>query len=52
MGKKKIENKEVYNHQDLEDDVLVVDAFIHGEYKSMYLMDCWMKLKEHLLAEG
>ena len=33
---------------DILDSVEVVEAFINGEYKSIYLMDSWMKIREYI----
>ena len=39
------ETKEV-NH--ILDDVEVVEAFINGDYKSIYLMDAWMNIRNYI----
>ena len=34
--------------ENILDSVEVVEAFINGEYKSIYLMDNWMKIREYI----
>lgn len=43
MNKKK--EKEFVQHE-MQEAVDVIDAYINNQYKSIYLVDAWMKLKE------
>ena len=35
-----------FSKRNIEEAIMVVEAYINNEYKSMYLMDAWIKLKE------
>ena len=34
--------------ENILDAVEVVEAFINGEYKSIYLMDSWMQIRDYI----
>lgn len=41
-------NNVTIDRREVEEAVGIVNAFIHGEYKSIYLMDSWAKIMEAL----
>ena len=47
MPKKNVVKTET-SKQDIQEAVDIVGAFLDGRYKSMYLMDAWVKIREIL----
>lgn len=45
---RKTKKNDELEKREINDAMEAVEAYITGEYKSMYLMDAWMKIKEYL----
>lgn len=45
--RKKEKDIQIANNE-LDEAIAVVNAFVNGQYKSMYLMDSWTLIKEYI----